>query len=306
MLSPAGLKQRSDFLQSLRLFFRERDYIEVDTPIRVPVLLPESEIFPYASEGWWLQTSPELCMKRLLARGATRLFQICHCFRREERGRLHAPEFTMLEWYHVGWNYLDLMRECEELVVALAVACSTFTGIANGEHLLRDTKEVRLTPPWKRLRVDEAFLAYTNTTALKALAEDRFDEILVTEIEPHLGWDRPVFLYDYPVQLGSLARPKPGAPHLAERFELYCCGIELANGFSELVDAAQQRLRFSKELAAMRSHAQPGTMPKSFLLDLSRLSDTAGIALGVDRLLMLFSGASCLNDVLPFSRDELY
>ncbi len=306
MLSPVGLKQRSDFLQSLRLFFREREYLEVDTPIRLPVLLPESAIVPYASEGWWLQTSPELCMKRLLAHGATRLFQICHCFRKEELGRLHAPEFTMLEWYHVGWNYLDLMRECEELIVALAAACSAFAGIANGKTILRNNKEVLLTPPWDRLSVDEAFSAYTDTTADKALAEGRFDEILVTEIEPHLGWDQPVFLYDYPVQLGSLARPKPEAPHLAERFELYCCGIELANGFSELVDAAQQRLRFSKELAAMEGHAQPGKMPESFLLDLARLGDTAGIALGVDRLLMLFSGACCLDDVLVFSRDELY
>ncbi len=306
MLSPAGLKQRSDFMQSLRLFFRQRDYIEVDTPIRLPVLLPESEIFPYTSESWWLQTSPELCMKRLLARGVTRIFQICHCFRREEHGRLHASEFTMLEWYHVGWNYMDLMRECEQLVAALAVACSAFTGITNGKNFLRDDREVRLTPPWHRLTVDEAFAAYTNTTALAALAEDRFDEILVTEIEPHLGWDRPLFLYDYPVQLGSLARPKPEAPHLAERFELYCCGIELANGFSELVDAAQQRLRFSRELAIMQGHGQAGGMPESFLHDLSRLGDTAGIALGVDRMLMLFSGASQLDDVLPFSKDELY
>ncbi|HHB75470.1 MAG TPA: EF-P lysine aminoacylase GenX [Desulfobulbus sp.] len=307
MLSPAGLKQRSDFLQSLRLFFREREYLEVDTPIRLPVLLPESEIVPYASENCWLQTSPELCMKRLLARGATRLFQICHCFRKEEQGRLHAPEFTMLEWYHVGWNYLDLMQECEELIVALAAACSAFTGIAaNGKNILRNKKKVLLTPPWDRLSVDEAFAAYTDTTAGKALAEGRFDEFLVTEIEPHLGWDRPLFLYDYPVRLGSLARPKPGAPHLAERFELYCCGIELANGFSELVDAEEQRLRFSRELASVQGHVQREKMPESFLQDLARLGDTAGIACGVDRLLMLFSGASCLDDVLVFSRDELY
>ncbi len=290
-------------MQALRFFFQEKGYLEVDTPIRVPILLPESEIFPYASEGRWLQTSPELYMKRLLARGATQIFQICHCFRKEEIGRLHASEFTLLEWYHVGWNYLDLMRECEELVLALAVACSTFPGIVNQKNLLRDKKQVQLAPPWHRISVDEAFSVYTSTTALDALAEDRFDEILVTEIEPYLGWDRPLFLYDYPVQLGSLARQKSGAPHLAERFELYCCGIELANGFSELVDAEEQRIRFSEELATMQGHVQPGEMPESFLHDLAYLGDTAGIALGVDRLLMLFSGSSCLEDVVPFSRD---
>ena len=306
MLSPAGLKQRSDFIQSLRLFFRQRDYLEVDTPIRLPVLIPESEILPCASGNWWLQTSPELCMKRLLAGGATRIFQICHCFRRQEQGRLHAPEFTMLEWYHVGWDYLDLMRECEQLVVELAFACSTLAGITDGRNILRDNREVRLTPPWQRLTVDEAFASYTDTTASAALAEDRFDEILVTEIEPHLGWDRPLFLYDYPAQLGSLARPKPDAPHLAERFELYCCGIELANGFSELVDADQQRLRFSEEIATMRKHGRAAAMPETFLRDLARLNDTAGIALGVDRLFMLFSGAFCLDDVLTFSTDELF
>ena len=305
MLSPAGLKQRSDFIRSLRLFFHQRDYIEVDTPIRLPVLIPEAEILPQASGSWWLQTSPELCMKRLLAGGATRIFQICHCFRRQEQGRLHAPEFTMLEWYHVGWDYRDLMRECEQLVIELALACSAFGGITGGRNILREDREVPLTPPWQRLTVDEAFAAYTNTTASAALAEDRFEEILVTEIEPHLGWDRPLFLYDYPVQSGSLARPKAEAPHLAERFELYCCGIELANGFSELVDEAEQRRRFAREIAAMGKHGRAAAMPETFLRDLGRLDDTAGIALGVDRLLMLFSGALCLDDVLPFSRNEL-
>lgn len=305
MLSLSGLRQRSDFMQALRFFFQERGYLEIDTPIRLPVLLPESEIFPFAADNWWLQTSPELCMKRLLARGASRIFQICHCFRREEIGRLHEAEFTLLEWYHVGWNYHDLMQECEELVLALAASCSAFSGISKGKTLHCNNKEISLNPPWQRLSVDEAFKKYTDTTAAKALQNDCFDEILVTQIEPHLGWESPLFLYDYPAQLGSLARLKDGYPHLAERFELYCCGIELANGFSELVDAREQRERFSKDLAEMRHAGRRGIMPESFLRDLAQMADTAGIALGVDRLLMLFLQARCLADVLPFSRDDL-
>ncbi|MBW1750904.1 MAG: EF-P lysine aminoacylase GenX, partial [Deltaproteobacteria bacterium] len=119
MLSPEGLQQRSRLLQVVRSFFLSRSYLEVDTPIRLPVLIPEAEIIPIESEDWFLQTSPELCMKRLLARGSSQLFQICHCFRRGERGRLHQQEFTMLEWYHTGWNYLELMDECEEMVRAV-------------------------------------------------------------------------------------------------------------------------------------------------------------------------------------------
>ena len=303
MLSPAGLKQRSDFIQSLRLFFRKRDYIEVDTPIRLPVFLPEAEIFPYASENWWLQTSPELSMKRLLARGVSRIFQVCHCFRREESGRLHASEFTLLEWYHVGWDYQDLMRECEELVRTLASVCRELPGIVNGDTLLYHGRKIFFSVPWQRMSVEEAFAAFTGTTPVQALKDECFDELLVTEIEPHLGWERPLFLYDYPVQLASLARKKSAAPHLAERFELYCCGIELANGFSELVDPEQQRIRFLHELAGMQRQGRKGEMPELFLRDLAQVSDAAGIALGVDRLLMLFLQADRLADVLPFAEE---
>jgi len=305
MLSYEGLQLRSNFIQSIRSFFLGDDYIEVDTPIRLPVLLPEAEIAPFTSENWLLQTSPELCMKRLLAQGAQQLFQICHCFRKDETGRHHATEFTLLEWYHVGWDYQNLMLECERLVQQLASCCSHFAGVQAGDTLKRNNRTVALASPWQRISVDEAFRTYAGLSAVEAMKSDQFDEKLVIEVEPNLGWQSPVFLYDYPVELGSLARKKDDAPHLAERFELYICGIELANGFSELIDPEEQRRRFTAELAKMQGKGESASLPEKFLQDLEQMEKTAGIALGLDRLLMLFLDAPSLRDVLPFTQDDL-
>lgn len=305
MLDVHGLQQRSALLQAVRSFFRERGCLEVDTPIRLPVLLPEVNILPFASDGWFLQPSPELCMKRLLARGCTDIFQICHCFRREERGRLHQPEFTMLEWYRTGWDYTDLMQECEELVNVLAAAVPDLPGVPPGPAIRRGGCLVDLAPPWERLTVAEAFRRYAGIEARDALAAGDFDEVLVTLVEPHLGCERPVFLSDYPVELGSLARKSAADPGVAERFELYIAGIEIANGFSELVDPAEQRHRFSGEITAIRARGDTAAMPERFLADLERLEPTAGIALGLDRLCMLLLGRATLSDALPFSCEEL-
>ena len=305
MLSPQGLKQRSRFILAVRSFFLDNAYIEVDTPIRLPVLLPESEIIPFSCENRFLHTSPELCMKRLLSRGAQRIFQICHCFRNHEMGQYHQTEFTLLEWYHVGWEYQQLMEECEQLVRHLAADLASFPALGGNGTLQRDACTVSLAAPWQRVSVEAAFDAYAGMSIREALDNDCFEEVLVGEVEPNLGWQAPVFLYDYPVELGSLARAKADAPHLAERFELYICGIELANGFSELVDPVEQRVRFTAELAGMQDHGESSGMPEKFLQDLERMEETAGIALGIDRLLMLFMGAPCIADVLPFAGDDL-
>ncbi len=305
MLSPSELKRRSDFFQAIRSFFLSNDYVEVDTPIRLPVVLPEAEIIPFTSDSWWLQTSPELCMKRLLAQGAQQLFQICHCFRRHEIGRFHETEFTLLEWYHVDWDYRQLMDECEQFLQRLASEFSSFPGICSNSTLQRNNRTVSLDSPWPRMSVDEAFREYAGLGAIEALQSGQFEEILVTKVEPNLGWQAPVFLYDYPVELGSLARKKKGSPHLVERFELYLCGIELANGFSELTDPEEQRKRFTVELEKMHQYGHGGELPEKFLQDLEMVRDTGGIALGVDRLLMLFLNQSCIADVLPFSQNDL-
>ena len=304
MLHPQGLVLRSRFLQAIRGFFSGRGYIEVDTPIRLPALIPEAEIEPVASGDRWLHTSPELCMKRLLARGAGPIFQICHCFRAGEQGRLHRPEFTLLEWYRPGSDYRDLMGECEDLFVHLARSCQDFPALASGQTLRRGSRLVTLTPPWDRLTVATAFSRHTGTTAEQALAAGCFDELLVTRIEPNLGWERPVFLYDYPATLASLARTRADNPALAERFEIYLAGIELANGFSELVDPDEQRRRFLREQELAHGKGRMLPLPEKFLDDLSRMEPAAGIALGVDRLLLLFLGEDELGRVMPLAPEE--
>jgi lysyl-tRNA synthetase class 2 len=305
MLSCDGLQLRSAFFQAVRAFFLQEGYLEVDTPIRLPVLIPELEIAPFASEDRFLQTSPELCMKRLLAHGVRQLFQICHCFRKEETGQFHATEFTLLEWYHAGWDYLDLMLECERLVQKLAADGAHFAGVQAGDALKRNNTSIALASPWQRISVEDAFQTYAGMSAYQALECKRFDEILVFEVEPNLGWQAPVFLYDYPLELGSLATPKKEDPQLVERFELYICGIEVANGFSELVDSAEQRHRFTAEVEKMKERGRLAMLPEKFLADLERMEKTAGIALGLDRLLMLFMDAPALADVMPLSQDDL-
>ncbi len=305
MLTPQGLRQRSALLQAIRSFFFEGGYIEVDTPLRLPILLPESNLIPFASEDWYLHTSPELCMKRLLARGCPQIFQICHCFRKEESGRIHQPEFTMLEWYHQGWDYFDLMGECEDLLAALCRLLPRMPGLSPDGVLRWRECRVSLRQPWDRLTVAAAFRQYAGVEVDEALECGSFDEVLVTAVEPHLGRERPVFLYDYPVELGSLARRSPKNSLVAERFELYVAGVELANGFSELVDPNEQRARFELEIEILQRAGKNAAMPENFLTDLASIGATAGIALGFDRLFMLLMGYPSLAEAMPFIVEEL-
>jgi lysyl-tRNA synthetase class 2 len=305
MLSLHGLQQRSRLLQAVRNFFLARSYLEVDTPLRLPGLIPEAEIIPIRSEERFLHTSPELCMKRLLAGGCNRLFQICHCFRSGERGRLHREEFTMLEWYHTGWSYVELMDECEDMVRAAAATLTDQEDAGESISLLISGKKISLASPWQRMTVEDAFQCYAGVSAAEAVARQMFDQILVESVEPDLGWQGPVFLYDYPISLASLARPNRENPDVAERFELYIGGIELANGFSELTDPVVQRRRFSQEIDRAAGKGLYCSMPDKFLQALAELPDCAGIALGLDRLLMIISGAQTLDEVMPFTDNDL-
>lgn len=299
MLSPEGLRQRSCLLQAIRSFFLGREYLEVDTPVRLPVLIPEAHIQPFESEDWLLQTSPEMCMKMLLAGGATQLFQICHCFRKEESGRLHQTEFSMLEWYHVGWDYFALMEECEALFGFLVEQLADFPGVKGQEAIVYRGKDISFTAPWARLTLEEAFEAYSDITLTQAQQTDCFEEVLVEQVEPHLGWDTPVFVYDYPIEMASLARPKADDPKVAERFELYVGGVELANGFSELVDPLVQQKRFVQERNIILQQGRSIELPEQFIDSLKQLGETAGIALGIDRLAMLLLGKEKLTQILP-------
>jgi lysyl-tRNA synthetase class 2 len=296
----ANLRLRARILRAIREFFDGRGYLEVTTPCRVPAPAPELHIDPIAAEGWFLHTSPELWMKRLLAEGFDRIYQMGPVFRGRERGDRHLPEFTLLEWYAAGADYRDLMNECEALVGQVAVAAEI------GDRLRWGGAEVSLAPPWDRLTVREAFHRFADVSADAALETDRFDEILAVEIEPRLGRERPVFLYDYPAPCAALARRKADDPDTAERFELYIAGLELCNAFSELTDPWEQRARFSADRAARKRAGRPvGPMPERFLDALAHMPDAAGNALGVDRLIMLMAGAERIDDVVAFPPEIL-
>ena len=296
----AALLARSRIITTIRRFFSDRGFLEVETPCRIPAPAPESYIDALPSREWYLQTSPELAMKRLLAAGHERIFQVCRCWRDGERGRFHLPEFTILEWYRSGADYHDLMTDCEELLRTAGAAVPagmqvSFQGIC-----------ADLSLPAERLTVREAFLRHTRFSADEALARDRFDDLMVCEIEPHLGVGRPTILMDYPVERGALARRTAGDPTVAERFELYLCGVELANAFSELTDPMEQRERFSKTREERRlAGKDPYPVPEKFLVDLAAMPPAAGIAFGIDRLVMLLLDAEAIDDVVAFTPEEL-
>ncbi len=303
MLHVERLQQRATLMSSIRSFFASQEFLEVDTPVRQPVLIPERYIEPLRSERAYLQTSPELCMKRLLASGCVKIFQICPCFRKNEKGRRHLEEFTMLEWYHVGESYLKLMDDCEELFRFIKHQMSVLQSSSDVTSQIFEGFDFDGT--WERITVEDAFIKFSPITLPQALKDDSFDEILVEYIEPNLGKKAPVFLMDYPLELGSLAKAKTGVPCIVERFELYLNGIELANGFSELTDEQEQRLRFDEELTDINKSWGSGVeMPERFLQDITKLEKAAGIALGVDRLFMLALGAQDINDVVSFSPDD--
>ncbi len=290
------LTERAQIIQTIRSFFVERGYLEVETPHRIPANAPEPHIDAVASGACALHTSPELAMKRMLAAGYEQLFQICRVWRDGERGQFHLPEFTLLEWYRTGIDYNALMNECMELLFVL---------VPEGK-LSRAGRSIELRMPWQKLTLAEAFAGYATMDLHQALATDRFEEILTSEVEPQLGKERPTFLTEYPRSLAALARTKPGEPEIAERFELYIDGLELANAFSELTDPQEQRHRFEEDEACRRragKRAYP--LPEKFLEELCRMPESAGIAFGLDRLVMLLTDASEIDQVVAFSPDEL-
>ena len=294
------LKQRARIFDSVRDYFNASGFLEIETPIRIPAPAPEAHIDARESENWYLQTSPELCMKRLLAAGYEKIFQIARCFRKGERGARHLPEMTLLEWYVAGADYLELMTQCEELITFLA----TREGL--GRQLSYQGYVVDLTPPWDRLSVAEAFKQFGGMTAHQAVEKNCFDELMGIAIEPHLGLKRPLFLYDYPAPCAALARLKPTDLSVAERFELYIAGIELCNAFTELSDPTEQRARFEVEnrtRIAGGKTVYPTAEP--FLRALATMPAAAGNALGLDRLAMLFCDAASIDEVVAFVPEEL-
>jgi len=305
-------------------------YQEVETPCLVPAPGMEPHLSPFPTafvpEGrggptpLWLITSPEYAMKRLLAEGFERVFQLSRVYRNGECSATHNPEFTMLEFYRAGTGYDGIMADLERLVERAARAFGP-EGAAKAE---RQGRPISLAPPFERLTVQEAFLRHAGVdlaacrgegAALRRAAlaaghavgpegepfDDLFFRVMLEAVEPRLGQGRPTFLTDWPASMAALARLNPRDPRWAERFELYAGGLELANGFSELNDAAEQRARLEAELALRLRLGRPALpLDEPFLAALPRMPEAGGVAVGFDRLLMLLTGAPRIADVLLF------
>ena len=293
---------RAHLIRSIRDFFWERGFLEVETPLLIPANAPEEHIHPISALPFQLQTSPEICMKRLLCKGHRRLFQISHCWRAGERGSRHLSEFTMLEWYRADSDYQALMTDCEELLQHVATVC-----LADNPIYRHNSRTIDPFRPWRRIKVQEAFLRFGHADVRDCLHKGIYEEVLTRLVEPGLaGYPEPVILMDYPSELAALARLKPGQTEVAERFELYLGGLELANGFSELNDPGEQRLRFEEANRMRRKNGiTPLPLPEPFLRELADMPAAAGIALGIDRLVMLAAGADSIDAVVAFTPEEL-
>ena len=295
-----NLPLRAGILAAIRQFFNRAGYLEVETPCRIPALAPEMHIDAEPSGNWFLQTSPELFMKQMLSAGFSRIYQICKCFRQKERGDKHLPEMTMLEWYQAESDYVDMMKLCEDLI------CFIVNDLGHDDFINYQGCRIDLAKPWDRITVRRAFEKYGSTSMEAAIQKNDFDEIMACEIEPCLGVEKPVFLYDYPAIFGSLAKTSPVDSSIAERFELYVAGIELCNAFSELADPVEQRKRFEHELQVRHAMAKDiYPMPEKFLSALKYMPEAAGNALGIDRLTMLFADTTRIDDVVAFTPEEL-
>ncbi|MCL2724028.1 MAG: EF-P lysine aminoacylase EpmA [Polyangiaceae bacterium] len=312
------LVQRARILAETRAFFASRDYLEVETPLAVPcpgldLHLDAFQVVPTgvaategasatAFESRFLATSPEYQMKRLLAEGHGRIFQITHAFRAGEDGERHNPEFTILEFYRPHAGVEGIMRDTEQLVARVT-----------GGFVEIGRRRIDVRPPFARITVLEAFERWAKTKPEETLRlaehdEERFFRLLIEDVEPRLAeLDRAVFVTEYPATQASLARRKPGVPRVAERFELYVAGVELCNGFGELTDEREQRARFERDQIERRRHKKAVyPIDERFLDALARgMPESAGNAIGFDRLVALVCGTTRIGDVMAFTDGEL-
>jgi len=321
-ISPERLRARAALLRRTRELFAARGVLEVDTALVVNAavtdlhihsarvqLAAQSTTAAVAASGrrLFLHTSPEYAMKRLLAAGSGDIYQICHVVRGLESGRLHNPEFTLIEWYRLGFSLEQLMDEVETLVRSLlgeASAARRSERLSYREAFRRELGLDPLTATIAEFARAARPLAYRPAAALGAPAErDEWLELLMgAMVGPRLGRGALTFVHHYPATQAALARLDPTDPEVALRFELYVDGVELANGFEELAAPAEQRARFAQDNAERRRRGWPTVEPDERLLAAlaAGLPDCAGVALGFDRLLMLATAASHIDEVLPF------
>lgn len=326
----AGLEARAEIRRAVRSWFEGQGFLEVETPARV--FSPGQEVHLQAipaGEGRYLITSPEYHMKRLVAAGLPRIVQIGRCWRGGEKGSLHEPEFTMIEWYRAGASLDEIARDCEALieVAARAVGHWPAVDVPAGRGRAEKPERLAVESPFERLTVREALSHFAGMSLcgdesvdeLRGLAmragcnpgsaatwDDVFFQIFLDRVEPRLGRDRPTFVFDWPLPLAALARRKPDDPLTVERFELYAGGLELANAFGELGDPVEQRARFVEEATLRRQRGRVVyPIDEKLLAALATMPPTCGVAMGFDRLVMLVTGADSIRDVMAFADDEV-
>jgi lysyl-tRNA synthetase class 2 len=321
------LLARGRIAAALRAWFAERDFLEVETAALQASPGNETHLHAFATEligpdaarrQLYLRTSPEFACKKLLAAGETRIFDFARVFRNRERGVLHHPEFTLLEWYRANEPYETLMEDCAALMAATARATGarelTFRGktidpfaaperVTVAQAFERHAGIDLLATINNKLGDGKKLAAATATAGVATAADDSwgdiFSRILAERVEPQLGVGRATILYEYPLPLAALARAKPGSDKVAERFELYACGVELANAFGELTDVAEQRARFEAAMAEkQRIHGERYPVDEDFVAALAAMPPASGIALGFDRLVMLATGARHIEQVI--------
>jgi lysyl-tRNA synthetase class 2 len=319
---------RGRIVGAVRGWFADRDFIEVETPALQVSPGNEAHLHAFATEAidlsgasarLYLRTSPEFAAKKLLAAGETRTFELARVWRNRERGPLHHPEFTLLEWYRVGAAYETLMADCAALLGVAADAAGAKALSFRGQVVdpSREPDRWTLAEAFDRFAgidllasvesdgaTDRDALAHAAAAqGIRVAADDTwadvFSRVLVEKVEPNLGLGRATILCEYPVSEAALARPKTSDPRVAERFELYACGVELANCFGELTDPSEQRRRFEAEMAEkQRVYGERYPVDEDFLAALAHMPEASGAALGFDRLVMLATGATRIDQVI--------
>ena len=321
------LLARNRIAAALRAWFAKFDFLEVETAALQVSPGNETHLHAFGTEligpdakphALYLRTSPEFACKKLLAAGETRIFDFARVFRNRERGALHHPEFTLLEWYRANESYEILMEDCAALMAEAARAAETRQFSFRGRTIdpFAAPERVTVAQAFERHAGIDLLTSVNDgegdrdalaTAAVKAGIKigandswtDIFSRVLAERVEQHLGNGRATILYEYPLPLAALARAKSGSSKVAERFELYACGVELANAFGELTDATEQRVRFEAAMAEkQRIHGERYPVDEDFLAALAQMPPASGIALGFDRLVMLASGAKTIEQVI--------
>lgn len=291
------LELRARLFAACRAFFAERDFLAVETPVRLPAPALEDYIEAEPSGEQWLRTSPELHMKRLLAAGYERIYQIGPCFRQGERGRRHLPEFTMLEWYRLHADHEAILAD------TVALLRQVLQAILGSSVCHFRGQDIDFGGEWERLSVAEAFSRHAGRDLDEAIARGEFEQVLVEQVEPHLGQGRPTVLDEYPLSCSGLSRPIPGRPDRVERWELYVAGLELGNACSELNDPDEQASRFAACAALRRQEKRPVyPIDEAFMEALRKgMPPAAGIAIGLDRLVLVLADRDDLAETVAFA-----